>query len=107
MRRMRCAWSVVDEKGPVGSNRLLVVDILDHFVGERVVEGVVSLAAFGNLHLDWSRIAEERRLPLVGLAANEAIEVVKTLKSRPTVQWTGEAGLQSVIWWFLPKYSVV
>ena len=81
------------KNGRSGVDRLLLVDILDRLVGQIFVQGVVSLAALGDLHLDRLGSRIERRLPLVGLAADEAVEMIEALQSRPAVERSRDAGL--------------
>ena len=84
---------VVDEERPVGRHRLLLMDVLDRAVGQRVVERVVPLAPGRHHHLDRSRVLVQRRLPLIRFAADEAVEVVEPLHGRPAIERPGDAGL--------------
>src|SRR5262249_19529934 len=93
VRGVRGTRSVVDEKRPVRRDRLLLAHVGDRLVREVFVEGVVVLAAPGHFHLDGRGAVVEGRLPLVGLAADEAVEVVKSLHVWPAVERAGDAGL--------------
>ena len=93
VRSMGRARSVVDEKGAVRRDGLLLADVPDGLVGERIVEGVVTLLALRDLHRDRRRAAVENRLPLVHFSADEAVEVIEALQARPPVEWSGDTRL--------------
>ena len=89
VRRVRGARREVDEERFVGRHGLLVLDpghrLVGH-VGHEVVVRVVRQFDLGDA------VVEVRR-PLVGLAADEAVELVEALVRRPAVEGTGDAGL--------------
>ena len=91
VRRVRRTRRVVDEQRPVGRDRLLLVDVADRLVGQRIVERVAALHALRHDHLDAVVVAVEGRRPLVGLRRHEAVEVVETLQRRPAVKRAGDA----------------
>src|SRR5439155_9579193 len=93
VRSVGRAGGVVDEEGAVGRDGLLLVDISDRLVGERIIERVVALFALRDLHCDRRSAAVEDRLPLVHLSADEAVEVIEPLQARPPVEWPGNARL--------------
>ena len=81
----------VNEERFVRRDRLLVLDPrrrLVRHVGHEVVVGIVR-------QLDRSNPVEEIRRPLVGFAADEAVELVESLPRRPAVEWPRDAGFPS------------
>ena len=79
---VRGARREVDEEGLLGSQRLLEPHPLDGFVrqiGRHVVVGIV----VGNL--DWGHAVVQERRPLVGLTADEPVELVEPRTRGPTV----------------------
>ena len=75
MRRVRRAGREVDEERLVGHERLLLADPLDRLVGHVLREVVALLRS--PVGLDRRRPLVERRVVLVGLAADEAVEVLE------------------------------
>ena len=73
MRRVRGAGGEVGEERLVRGQRLLAADPLDGLVGHVGREVVVRVVR--RLHLDGA--VEDQRRPLVGLAADEAVELVE------------------------------
>src|SRR5262249_23707982 len=71
---------------PVGRYGLLLEDVMDRLVGERVVEGVSAFPALRDFHGHRDRAAIEDRLPLVHLAADEPVEVVEPLEDPPPIE---------------------
>ena len=86
---MRRAGRVVDEERLVGRHRLLRLDPVDRLVGH--VDGEVVVLHLRRLNLD--RPVVDQRIPLVGFAADEAVELVEALLQRPAVERTRHAGL--------------
>ena len=82
----------VDEERLVGDERFLLPDPVDRLVGH-VLHEVIAL--FGRLlHLDGRRALVERRIPLVRLAADEAVEILEAAAAGgPGVERTRRAGL--------------
>src|SRR5262249_56920468 len=66
---------------------------MDRLVRERVVESVSALPALRTLHGHGDRAAKEDRLPLVHLAADETVEVVEPLETRPPIERAGDTRL--------------
>ena len=89
---MRTAGGVVEKQGPVGGEGGLLFDPGAGVLGEILVEGVVGLAAGRRLHLEGMGAFGELRVPLVGFAAEEAVEVVEALVGGPVVEGSGEGG---------------
>ena len=79
MRSVRRAGRVVDKERPIRGHRFFGVDIPDDFLGEGVVECVSTFLTLGNFHFDRRRVTKERWLPLIGLTADEAVEMIKAL----------------------------
>ena len=88
VRRVGGAGGEVDERRLVRRQRLLVLDpgarLLGH-VGHEVVVRVVRQFDHGGAVVQVGR-------PLVGLAAEEAVELVEALPGRPAVEGPGHAG---------------
>ena len=92
MRRMRAARHVVDEERLVGRQRVDLVHVPDRLVGHRGDEIVVGIALE---RVDVRRVAGEVvRLPLVRVAAHEAVEVLEAHADRPLVERADRAGLE-------------
>ena len=92
VRRVCGAGREVDEERLVGDQRLLLADPADGLVGH-VLHEVVAL--FGRLlDLDRRRALVQRGIPLVRLAADEAVEVLEAAAAgRPGVEGPRRAGL--------------
>ena len=75
MRRVRRAGREVGEEWLVGHERLLLPDPLDRLGGQILRQVIALLRCL--LRLDWSRAFVECWIPLVGLAADEAIKVLE------------------------------
>ena len=86
---MRRAGRVVDEERLVGRHRLLRLDPVDRLVGH--VHGEVVVLHLRRLDLDQPVVDE--RIPLVGLAADEAVELVEALVRGPAIERSRHAGL--------------
>ncbi len=86
MRRMGRARRVVLQPGFVGRDRAKHADALDGAVGQVLVK-VVVLGVMGGF--DRFDVLDERRRPLVGIAADEAVEVLEPESGRPQVVRTG------------------
>ena len=86
MRGVGGARAVVAEVRLVRGDRRHVANPGDRLVGQIDVEGVIRVA---DRRLDGSCPFEEQRLPLVDLAADEAVEVVEALSGGPMVERAG------------------
>ena len=86
---MRRASRVVDEERLVGRHRLLRLHPVDRLVGH--VHGEVVVGHLRRIDLDQSVVDE--RIPLVGFATDESVELVETLMGRPAVERARYAGL--------------
>ena len=92
VRRVRGARCEVDEERLVGQQRLLLARPGDELVGQ--VFGQVVALGRRLRRLDRRRAFIERRIPLVVLAADEAVEVLEpSAAGRPRVERTGRARL--------------
>jgi hypothetical protein len=89
VRRVCGAGGEIHECRLVGRHRLLVLDPGARLVGHVRHEMVVGIVR----EFDLCCAVEQERRPLVRLAAEEAIELVKALARRPTVGRTGDARL--------------
>ncbi len=89
MRRMDRAGRVVDEERLVRRHRLLGLHPVDRLVGH--VDGEVVVLHLRRIDLDHAVVDE--RIPLVGLAADEAVELVEALVGGPAVERARHAGL--------------
>jgi hypothetical protein len=88
---VRCvdrAGRVIDEEWLVRCHRLLGLDPVDRLVGH--VDREVIVLHLRRLDLDDAVVDE--RVPLVGLAADEAVELVEALVRGPTVERPRDAG---------------
>ena len=91
VRRVRGAGAVVEEERLVGRDRLGVLDELDRLVGE-VDREVVAL--LGRLRLRHRMVVvDEVRIPLVRLAAEEAVVALEPAPERPLALRRGEVHL--------------
>src|SRR5262245_3638083 len=77
VRRMGRAGRIIQKEGSIGRDGFLLPDVANSVIGERIVERVSTFHALRNLHRDQSVATIERRLPLVHLAPDEAIEVIE------------------------------
>ena len=87
MRRVRGAGGEVGEERLVRRQRLLGPDPRDRLVGHVGREVIIRIVR--RLHLD--RAIEDQRRPLVGLAADEAVELVESGARRPAIERSGHA----------------
>ena len=78
----------IHEERLVRRHRLLGLDPVDRLIGHVLGEVVVLLLG----RIDLLDAVVDQRSPLVGLAANEAVELVEALVRRPAVERTGHAG---------------
>ena len=92
MRRMGAAGDVIDQERLLGRDRLDVPHVLDRLIGHRrgQVPGARRLALEG---IDGRRIAEQVRLPLAGVAADEPVEILEAHAHRPLVERPGRGRL--------------
>ncbi len=92
MRRVCGARGEVHEKRFIGCQRLLLAEPLDGLVGHVLQEVIALLWRLFVFNRDGA--LEERRIPLVRLAANEAVEVFKAAAARGLgIEWSNRAGL--------------
>ena len=91
MRRMGGARHVIDEPRLAGSDLLVLLDVLDGLIRHRRLQVPAGIALEG---VDGRRVAEQVRLPLAGVAADEAIEILKAHSVRPLIERPGLARLE-------------
>ena len=105
VRRVGGAGREVDEEGLVRRQRLLLRDPGHGLVGH-VLHEVIAL--FGRLlRLDRRRAFVERGVPLVGLAADEAVEVLEAAAAgRPGVERPTGLVCHTGTSWHLPNCAV-
>src|SRR5262245_36806643 len=90
MRRVRGTWRKVDEKRLIGLRGLLLPDPSNRLLGQRFGEVPLWVVV---RHLNRGGVFEQRREPLVRLAALEPVEVVEALTRRPPLVGTADAEL--------------
>ena len=84
VRRMRAARHVIDEERLLRTQRINLVHVGDGLVRHRGNEIVAGVPLEG---IDVGRVAGQvRRLPLVGVAAHEAVEVIEAHADGPLVE---------------------
>ena len=90
MRRMDAAGHVIDEERLVGRDLVELLHVLDGVIGHG--RGQVP-ARVVLVRIDRRRIAEQVRLPLAGVAADEPVEILETHPVRPLIERPGLARL--------------
>ena len=85
------AGGEVQEERPVGLQRVLAADPVHPVVGQVLGQVVALLRGAPGLHR--RRALVQRGVVLVGLAPDEAVEVLKAAAGRPPVERPGRAGL--------------
>ena len=88
VRGVDTAGHVIDEEGLVGGEFLELLHVLDGFVGHRRGEVPGGIA---HERIDRRRVAEEVRLPLAGVAADESVKILETHAVRPLPERPGLA----------------
>ena len=86
MRRVGAARDVIDKERLVGRDLLELLHVLDGLVGHGRREIPAGIALEG---IDRGRVAIEVRLPLAGVAADEAVEILEAHSDRPLVERPG------------------
>ena len=76
------ARCVIHEKGLVRRHRLLRLDPIDRLVGH--IDGEVIAFRFRRIH--FGNAVVDQWIPLIRLAADEAIELVESLMGRPAIE---------------------
>ena len=84
------AWHVIDEPRLAGSDLLELFHVLDGLVGHRRLQIPAGIALEG---VDGGRIAEQVRLPLAGIATDEAVKIIEPHSIRPLIERPGLARL--------------
>ena len=90
MGRVCAAGDVVDEERLVGRDLLELLHVLDRVVSHRGGEIPTGMPLEG---VDGRRVAEQVRLPLAGVAADEAVEIIEAHPDGPLIEWPGLARL--------------
>ena len=90
MRRVGAARHVIDEERLVGRDLLELLHVLDRLVGHGRGQVPAGIALEG---IDGRRVAEQVRLPLAGVAADEAVEILEAHPDRPLIERPGLARL--------------
>ena len=90
MRRVGAARHVIDKERFVGRDLLELLHVLDRLVGHG--RGQVP-AGIALERIDGRRIAEQVRLPLAGVAADKAVEILEAHAVRPLIERPGLARL--------------
>src|SRR4029450_12874779 len=85
------AGHVIDEPRLAGSDLLELLDVLDGLIRHRRLQIPAGIALEG---VDGRRVAEQVRLPLAGVATDEAIEVIESHAVRPLIERPGLARLE-------------
>src|SRR5665648_640019 len=93
MRRVRGAGNVVEEERLARINLVDPVQPVNGVVGHGGDE-VPSSGRLAFEGIDLGGVAEEVRLPLVGVTANEPVEIIEAHSRRPLVKWPDGAGLE-------------
>ena len=91
MRRMGGARHVIDEPRLPGRDLLELLHVLDGLIRHRRLEVPAGIALEG---VDRRRVAEQVRLPLARVAADEAVEIFKAHPVRPLLERPGLARLE-------------
>ena len=87
---MRGARHVIDKERFVGRDLLELLDVLDGVIGHRRLQVPAGIALEG---VDGRRVAEQVRLPLAGVAADEAVKIIEAHSVRPLIERPGLARL--------------
>src|SRR5271166_2837708 len=91
----------VGEERLVGLHGALLADPGDGLVGH--VVGEVVARRWRGWRLDRGGALVERRVELIGLAADEPVEVVEAASGGPQVEWSDRAGLPHWTSWHFPN----
>ena len=97
MRRVRGAGRVLDEERLAGVDLVDAIQVINGVVGHAGDQVPSRLALKG---IDLGGVAEQVRLPLVGVAADEAVEILEAHAGRPLVERpdrTGREGRRVVV----------
>ena len=90
MRRMRAARHIINEERFVGRDLLELFHVLDCIVSHRRGQIPTGLPL---KRIDGRRVAEQVRLPLAGVAADEPVEILEAHPDRPLMERPGLARL--------------
>src|SRR5208282_1930674 len=90
MRRVAKARRVIDEEGFVRCERVLLVNPCDGVVGQICVQVILGIVRWW---FDGMGAVEDGRMRLIGIAANEAIEMREAQTGWPEVKRPGLTGL--------------
>jgi hypothetical protein len=84
------ARDVVDEERLAARDLLELLHVMNSIVGHRRGEIPTGMPLEG---IDGCRVAEQVRLPLAGVAADETVEIVEAHPGGPLIEWPGLARL--------------
>ncbi len=90
VRGVRAARHVIDEERLVGRDLLQLLHVMDRLVGHGRGQVPARIALERE---DGRRVAEQVRLPLAGVAADEAVEVLEAHAVRPLLEGSGRGRL--------------
>ena len=90
MRRVGAAGHVIDKERLVGRDLLELLHVLDGLIGHGRLQVPAGIALEG---VDGRRVAEQVRLPLAGVAADEPVEIVEAHTVGPLIERPGLARL--------------
>ena len=88
MRRVCAARYVIDKERFVGRDLLELLHVLDRVIGHRRGQIPAGIPLEG---VDGGRIAEQVRLPLAGVAADEPVEILEAHPDGPLIERPGLA----------------
>src|SRR5262249_27906599 len=89
VRRVRGAGRKINKKWLIGSERLLLLEPRDRFIGEVRHQMIALFRSAPRLHR--RRILIERWVPLVRLARDEAVKMLKSTSGRPIIERSSRA----------------
>src|SRR5262249_32294084 len=77
---MRSSSRIVKEPRLVGRKRVLHLHPGNRFVGQITVEYVIGLS---EIRLNWPGVLIQSRMPLIGVASDEAVKILEAQAARP------------------------
>ena len=104
MRRVGGARREIHEERFVGCERLLLTNPSDRPIRQVLGERVALLRRL--LRFNGLGALEQGRVVLVGLATDEAIEMLETRAGRPLMEWPDRGDLHTGTSWHLPNWLV-
>src|SRR5271169_5882245 len=89
MRRVRSTRHIVDKERLVGTHRVDAPHVFDSVIGHRRGQVPTRMA---NIGINLGSVAEQVWLPLIGITADESVEIVEAHTTRPLIKRSGLAG---------------